>query len=145
MSEAPGPAMLATMGAALLLLLAAVTLVGARSLAARGRGDRVRSWLCELWLFALLFAALFTLSARGMGFDLLLAIGRVREGTMASSSLALAVAGGVLGLVCALRMFALIREGVGQVYASDDDDDSAGRAAGDGGEPKALDEERDVE
>lgn len=146
MSDTPGPAMLATMGAALLLLLVGVTVVGSRSLALRGQEARIRGWLVELWLFAVLFGALFVLSARGLGYDLLEALGRVREGTMSQGSLILAVAGGVLGLVCAFRMFALVREGVGQLYASEEDSDGAGRAATEDDDPgpQEPDEERDV-
>ena len=135
MSGTPAPAMLATMGVELLLLLASVTVVGTRSLALRGKEARIRGWLAELWLFAVLFAALFVLSARGLGYDLFEAIGRVREGTMSEGSLILAVAGGVLGLVCALRMFALVREGVGQLYAFEEDSDGAGRDATEDDDP----------
>jgi hypothetical protein len=144
MNDTPAPAMLGAMGAALLLLLAGVSYAGVRSLDMRGQGERIRGWLIELWLFALLFAALFWLSARAMGFDLLEALGDVREGTMSTSSLVLAIVGGVVGLVCAFRMFGLVREGVGQLYDWDDDTDAS--SGGDGevdSEAVPPDEERD--
>lgn len=144
MSDAPGPAMLATMWGALVLLLVGVTVAGSRSLSMRGKGRRVRAWLVELWGFAVLFACLFSLSARGLGFDLFEAMGRVRDGTMSLWSLCLAVVGGLLGLACAFRMFGLVREGVGQMYPLEDEpkEPTGGTCEGTGSEEP--DEERDV-
>jgi hypothetical protein len=121
MMETSSTAQLAIVGGVLALFLTGVSVAGTQSLRSRGEEPRVRRWLAELWGYSAGLAMLIYLSMRIVGFDFWLGWANVREGRLAAGAYALAVVGIVAGFGCGFRAMALVRDGIGQLAATEPD------------------------
>lgn len=113
MNRAQEAGQLLAIGIAFGLFIAGVSAAGYVSLVAQGQKPRAKRWFVEVWLTALAAAALFALSQRVANYQLVNAFSLTLQGRFSVLSMVLAALGAFGSLACLVRLFPLVREGVG--------------------------------